>query len=232
MRMMRKISAADVLAQMTCLGAVDAHPQPALAPAHNPQQYPFYLDLSAAAQLREPAKDPVGETTFDPGFMFSAAAGVVFGAFRVEGDYNKLDNNNDRLSVAKLPPPLNGLRPATGNIEINTFFLNGAYDFDLSGIPFALLGRPFVSTGFGALQSNIHSSANDITVAVPFIVNSTSDYIAAMAGQGWHGGPDHGPFGCLRRLSVSAWLAVLDARSAGRLSSRRQFSTSSRWARA
>ncbi|HWX27453.1 MAG TPA: GMC oxidoreductase [Steroidobacteraceae bacterium] len=52
MRMMRKISAAGVLAQMTCLGAVDAHPQPALAPAHNPQQYPFYLDLSAAAQLR------------------------------------------------------------------------------------------------------------------------------------------------------------------------------------
>ena len=52
MRMMKKISAAGVLAQMTCLGAVDAHPQPALAPAHNPQQYPFYLDLSAAAQLR------------------------------------------------------------------------------------------------------------------------------------------------------------------------------------
>jgi choline dehydrogenase-like flavoprotein len=37
--------------------------------------------------------------------MFSATAGVVFGAFRVEGDYNKLDNNNGRLSVAKLPPP-------------------------------------------------------------------------------------------------------------------------------
>src|SRR5262245_17449774 len=105
MQLTKKIGAGGVLTQMTCLGAVDAHPQPAVAPAHNLQQYPFFLDLSAATRLRDPAKDPVGETAFDPGFMFSAAAGVVFGAFPVEGDHNKLDNNNGRLSVAKLPPP-------------------------------------------------------------------------------------------------------------------------------
>ena len=152
-------------------------PVPVLPP---PAYLPFYIALSAGGQLRDPATDPVGETTFRPGFLFSAAAGVRLGPFRIEGEYNKLDNKNDQLSVAALPPPLNGLRPATGNIEIDTFFANAAYDFDLSGTYLALLGRPFVSFGFGALQSSIHSLANDITSrGGAFIVNSTSNYIVA-----------------------------------------------------
>ncbi len=183
--------AAALVAALACFAITDAqaqtvtqvppplYPLPTVKPpAALPMQYPFYLDGSAALQWRQPAADPAGVTTFDPGFMVSAAGGVRFGAFRIEGEYNRFNNTNDTLRVTALPPPFNGPRPATGNIDVNTFFVNAAYDFDLSRFGLGWPVKPFLSAGFGGLQSDIHSLSNDIVVVNgAFIVNSTSNWI-------------------------------------------------------
>ena len=200
MRLIHKAYAAAVVAVLACFAIADAQAQTATQvppppyplptvkpPAAPPIQYPFYLDGSFAAQWRQPASDPAGTTTFDPGFMASVAAGARFGlpwwcsecgAIRIEGEYNHFNNTNDTLLVTALPPPYNRPLPALGNIDVNTFFLNGAYDFNLSRFGFGWPVKPFVSAGIGGLQSEIHSLANAPSVALAqFIVNSTSEWI-------------------------------------------------------
>jgi opacity protein-like surface antigen len=196
MRLIHKAYAAAVVPVLACFAIADAQAQTATQvppppyplptvkpPAAPPIQYPFYLDGSFAAQWRQPASDPAGTTTFDPGFMASVAAGARFGAFgfgafRVEGEYNHFNNTNDTLLVTALPPPYNRPLPALGNIDVNTFFLNAAYDFDLSRFGLGWPVKPFLSAGYGGLQSDIHSLANNVTVVNgAFIVNSTSDWI-------------------------------------------------------
>ncbi len=81
----------------------------------------------------------------DSGFSFSGGLGYDFGMFRIEGSYNKA--NNDISSVTATTGGSGVTTTASGDVDITTWAFTGYYDFENES-----KWTPYVGAGIGTTK--------------------------------------------------------------------------------
>lgn len=121
---------------------------------------PWYIGLGVGLQHRKAGKDEAGETRFETGNAFNVTLGRRFNAFRVDGEYSYFKNDNKTTDPTG---PLIGKEPSMGDVDIQSYFINVYYDFQIDGSNFS----PYIGAGVGRTKAKINGLTTPSLLALP-----------------------------------------------------------------
>ena len=143
------LTAGLVLGSIAIPALADAY-SPVKAGEENKGAYVFIgggttqLDDTGASETLSGTKYEI-DFGLDSGFSYSAGVGYDFGKFRIEGSYNKANNDIDSFTAKAAGTGVT--TTASGDVEISTWAFTGYYDFENES-----KWTPYVGAGIGTTK--------------------------------------------------------------------------------